>query len=324
MNISVIVCTYNRCESLRKVLRDLNNLRIPQNTSCEIVIVDNNSSDDTRTVVEAFAIERPDFFKYVCESRQGKSCALNRGLSLAKGDIIAFTDDDVIVDNEWLAEIKRAFESYDCMGIGGKIIPVWNCEKPVWFEEDGPYSLYAAVVKLDLGDEAIELRGPAFGANMAFRRTAIEKYGLFREDLGPNPENLIRDEDSEFSRRVSAGGDKIMYIPKAVVYHPVEKQRSEKEYFQKWYFDYGRSITRRGQAQKDKARYRRVPRYLIRMLFEQTIKWILCQNRKRRFYHKLQAYQTAGQIAEINMQLDHRNLISKVLSCRNLRKTSNS
>jgi glycosyltransferase involved in cell wall biosynthesis len=298
MDISIVVCTYNRCETLRKVLRDLNKLRIPEGTSCEVLVVDNNSNDGTRAVVEEFVKNRSGFFKYIFESRRGKSSALNTGVNSARGEVIAFTDDDVTVDGEWLAEIEGAFESYGCMGIGGKIIPVWNCERPQWFEEEGPYSLYAAVVKLDLGDEARELQVPAFGANMAFRRTAFEKYGLFREDLGPNPENLIRGEDSEFSLRVIRGGEKFMYVPTAVVYHPVEEQRTEKKYFQKWYFDYGRSKVRKQPISDRAICYKGVPKYLIRMLLEQTVKWILSLNPRRRFYYKLQAYEIAGEIAE--------------------------
>jgi glycosyltransferase involved in cell wall biosynthesis len=298
MNISIIICTYDRCESLRRVLCDLNNLRLPEGTSCEVLVVDNNSKDDTRAVVEDFSKKRTDFFKYLFESRQGKSFALNKGISHAQGDIIAFTDDDVFIDSEWLAEIKQALDSYDCMGIGGKILPAWNCEKPRWFEEEGPHSLYAAVVKLDLGDELCELKSPAFGANMAFRRAAFQKYGLFREDLGPNPENLIRGEDSEFSWRLLRGGEKVMYLPTAIVFHPVEQKRVKKGYFQRWYFDYGRAMVRRGHIPDGTKCFLDIPRYLLRILFEQTIKWMFCFQPKRRFGHKLQIYETAGQIVE--------------------------
>jgi glucosyl-dolichyl phosphate glucuronosyltransferase len=298
MNFSIVLCTYNRCESLRKVLSDLNRLGMPEGADCEVIVVDNNSNDETRAVVEAVRKESPEFFKYVFESRQGKSFALNNGISHAQGDVIAFTDDDVFVDSEWLTEIKRAFDSYDCIGICGKIVPVWNSEKPRWFEEDGCYGLYAAIVKMDLGNEAVELKSPAFGANMAFRRSAFEKYGPFRTDLGPNPENLIRGEDSDFSWRLIRGGEKLMYAPRAVVYHPVEQQRIKKAYFQRWYFDYGRSVVRTRPISDKATCYRGVPKYLIRIILEQMARWLLSLNPRRRFYYKLQAYQTAGEIAE--------------------------
>jgi glycosyltransferase involved in cell wall biosynthesis len=296
--ISVVVCTYNRADKLRNVLYDLDRLTIPQGVSCEVVVVDNNSQDDTPAVVEEFVKKRRGFFRYMFQPWPGKSRALNTGISVAQGDVIAFTDDDVCVDSEWLVEIKRAFELYDCIGIGGKIVPVWNCEKPQWLEEDGPYGLYAAIVRMDLGNEVVELRSPAFGANMAFRRTAINRFGSFRENLGPNPDNLIRNEDSEFCNRVMSAGEKIMYVPKAVVYHPVDEQRVKKQYFQKWYFDYGRSLARRAQPKKNAVGYLGVPRYLIRMLVEQTIRWVFSVSPRRRFFYKLQGYQIAGEIAE--------------------------
>jgi len=298
MDISIIVCTYNRCESLRKTLDNLKNLKVCRDVSYEVIVVDNNSNDATKTIIEELIRENPFVFRYCFESRQGKSFALNRGISLAQGAIIAFTDDDVSVDSAWLVEIKQAFDRYECNGVGGKIVPVWNGAKPSWFEEDGPLSLYAAIVKLDLGDKVIELQSPAFGANMAFRRAVFDKYGLFREDLGPNPENLIRGEDSEFSWRVIQGGEKFMYVPNAVVYHPVERERAQKEYFQRWYFDYGRAMVRKQRVPKTAICSTGIPRYLIRMLLEQTLRWIFSFNPRQRFYYKLQVYQTAGEVTE--------------------------
>ena len=298
MDISIIICTYNRSQSLRKVLGDLKNLRVPEDTSHEIIVVDNNSRDDTRAIVEAASQERPGSFKYFFEPRQGKSFALNTGVRSARGEIVAFTDDDVELDSGWLVEIKRAFDLQDCMGIGGKILPVWNSEVPWWYEEHGPYRLMAAIVKLDLGEETCELRIPAWGANMAVRRSAFDKYGQFREDLGPNPDSLIRGEDTEFWSRLMRGGEKLIYAPDALVYHPVEEKRTKQNYYLSWYFNYGRAVTRIEGNAEGAICYFGVPRYFFRQILEGLVKWIFCPNRKRRFYYKLQLYQTAGQVVE--------------------------
>jgi len=298
MDISIIICTYNRCESLRKLLDDLKSLRVPENTSYEILIVDNNSRDETKATVEAVSQDKLGIFKYIYEPRQGKSFALNTGLNAASGEIVAFTDDDVEIDTGWLAEIKRAFEQHDCMGIGGRILPVWQSEVPWWHEEHGPYGLMDAIVKLDFGEEPCELKTPAWGANMAFRRTAFDKYGQFREDLGPNPDNLIRGEDSEFWWRVIRGGEKLIYSPNVLVYHPVEEKRTRQSYFLSWYFDYGRASMRLEKAPVGGPYCFGAPRYLFRQLFEGLAKWIFCLTPKRRFYYKLQVYQTAGQVVE--------------------------
>lgn len=273
-------------------------MEMPAGRSHEVIVVDNNSSDGTRAVAESFSLECPDVFQYVFESRQGKSFALNTGIGVARGHIIAFTDDDVSLDGRWLSEMISVFESCDCAGIGGRILAVWNMATPNWFAEDGPYKLGGAIVKLDLGDEVCDLDKPAYGANMAFRRQIFEKYGFFREDLGPNPKNLIRNEDSEFCRRVIYGGEKFIYAPSVIVYHPVEKHRAKKEYFEAWQFNYGRALVRINGNPPSATCYFGIPRYFFKNLLVASLKWALSFNAKRRFYYKLQAFEVAGQIAE--------------------------
>ena len=299
MDFSIVLCTYNRSGNLRRVLKDLEDLAVPQGVSHEIIVVDNNSSDDTKSVVEATIRGQPEVFRYARESRQGKAFALNTGIGLSRGDILIFTDDDVQIDRLWLAEIMRSFESYPCMGIGGRIIAVWNSPKPEWFEEGGRYQLIpAVVVEFDLGDQPSEMRTGAWGANMAFRRAAFKKYGLFREDLGRNPANLIGGEDTEFCERLLRGGEQMMYIPSAIVYHPVDVKRTTRQYFQSWYFDNGRTLMRNNAAQNDTTRYFGVPRRLFRTHASLCARWLCTLDAKRRFYYKLQLYQNAGAILE--------------------------
>lgn len=298
MDISIVICTYNRCESLRRVLDDLKHMKVPAGTSHEVIVVDNNSKDDTRVVVEAARQECPGVFNYVFESRQGKSFALNTSIRTARGEIVAFTDDDVFLDRDWLTEMKNVFDSCGCAGIGGKILAVWNTETPRWFANEGPYKLGGAIVELDLGDEICDLDRPAYGANMAFRRHIFEKYGLFREDLGPNPQNLIRNEDSEFCRRIIKGGEKFIYAPTVIVYHPVEENRTRKEYFEAWQFNYGRALVRINGIPSSATCYFGIPRYFFRNLLRASIRWALTIDAKRRFYYKLQAFEAAGQITE--------------------------
>lgn len=298
MDVSIVICTYNRCQSLRRVLDDLKNIKVPMGTSYEVIVVDNNSTDETKAVVDAVRQEGPGQFTYVFEPRQGKSFALNTAISMAKGEVIAFTDDDVSLDMNWLVKIRHAFEAYGCAGIGGRILAVWKSETPRWFAAEGPYKLGGAIVELDLGEEPCDLDRPAYGANMAFRRHVFEKYGLFREDLGPNPYNLIRNEDSEFCRRLISGGEKFIYAPQVVVYHPVEKERTRKEYFEAWQFNYGRALIRINGIPQWATCYFGVPRYFFRHLLEASLKWGLSLDSQRRFYYKLKVFEAAGQIAE--------------------------
>src|SRR5215211_2485879 len=116
MDVSVVLCTHNRYETLRNALRALAMTTVPSGLDWEVVVVDNNSSDRTRIVVEEFARQAPCEAVYVFEARQGKSFALNSGIARARGRILAFTDDDAVVDVEWLSAIARGFAEHDCAG----------------------------------------------------------------------------------------------------------------------------------------------------------------------------------------------------------------
>src|SRR5215510_14520334 len=112
MKYSVIIATYNRAEELVKTLESLKNLE--SNGPWEVIIVDNNSSDNTREVV----LERVDSFpvplRYVSETEQGRSAALNAGIHASQGEILAITDDDVRVDPKWLVNAERALREWNC------------------------------------------------------------------------------------------------------------------------------------------------------------------------------------------------------------------
>ena len=298
MKVSVLVCTYNRADALVASLRSLAQLSVPPDLTWEVLVVDNNSKDQTRAVAESFSAEFPGRFRYIFEARQGKSYALNTGIKGATGDILAFTDDDATVDPRWLQELTSAIERFDCVGAGGKIVPVWTFPRPDWLVLDGPHKLMDAVVSLDLGSEPRPVRTAVYGVNMAFRREAFQKYGDFRKDLGPTVGNEVRGEDSEFCRRLLKAGETLVYVPGAIVYHPVEKKRMEKRYFQVWYLGRGRASVREGGIPPEAVRYFGVPRYLIASFCRNLLKWFFCPGARRRFYHKLSAYETWGQILE--------------------------
>jgi glycosyltransferase involved in cell wall biosynthesis len=273
-------------------------MNVPADLSWELVLVDNNSRDDTRAVAEGFASAWNLSLRYIFELEQGISFARNAGVRAAHGEIIAFTDDDVIVHPDWLRFLSDTFETQECTGVGGKIVPVWTCEKPAWYVDKGPYKLNAAIVSFDLGDEPGEMKTKPFTANMAIKKEAFEKYGYFRTDIGLKGETRMPGHETEFCRRVVQGGGKFLYEPRAVVYHPVEPERTRKRYFQKWYFGFGRTSMREFGFPPGATLYFGVPRYLIRMLAGECLKWTLTFNPTRRFYYKLQACQILGEIYE--------------------------
>lgn len=294
--ISVILCTYNRAPHLQETLGSLERLSVPPGLEWELLVVDNNSTDETQAVVAALRDRGRLPIRYIFESQQGKSFALNTGIKEAYGEIIAFTDDDVTVDPRWLAEIRAAFDKFGCVGVGGRVLPVWAKEKPAWLTDE--VGLMGVVASFDLGEDPHRLTTPPYGVNMAFRMVAFEKYGLFRTDLGPTAGQLLRGEDSEFCGRLLAAAETIMYAPGAVIRHVVEPERLEKRYFKAWYFSYGRSLARIAGIPPDAVRYLGTPRYLLRELLVTLARWVLSPYPALRFRHQLRCCRIAGQIAE--------------------------
>jgi len=303
MDITVILCTYNRCESLAKALESVAASELPESVSWEVLVVDNNSKDRTREVIEEFCRKDPEHFRYLFEARQGKSNALNTGIGEARGKILAFMDDDVIVAPEWLRDITMPLETGAWAGTGGRICAQELRSTPPWLSLEGECSLAAMLALFDLGDQAEELKCPPFGTNMAFRKTIFEKYGGFRTDMGPCPGSEIRNEDTEFGRRIMAAGERLWYQPSAVVYHAVSEDRLKQRYFLRFWYDHGRAFIReRGRRPSVWGIPRwffSVPIIITRPLFINTITWLRTKDPKKRFYNKGIVLMNLGQIVEM-------------------------
>lgn len=293
MNITLILCTYNRCESLAKTLESIAMLKVPGSVEWEVLVVDNNSTDQTRDVVEEFGRRYPGRFRYLYEPQQGLSCARNAGIRAARGDIFAFTDDDAIVEPDWLWNLASALRGKECAGAGGRIVPVWPGPRPNWLSVNDPDTM-GAFVAFDLGTEAGPLTRPPYGANMAFRREAFEKYGDFRADLGRSGSNLQGREDVEFANRLLAGGERLRYAPSAVVRHPVLECRLEKNYVLRWWYWYGRSEVAEMGAPAARWRIKGVPIHLLRRLVRWTLQWIISIGAQRRFSCQRSVWYLAG------------------------------
>jgi glycosyltransferase involved in cell wall biosynthesis len=288
MDVSVILCTYNRCELLGKALESVAASAMPDSVEWEVLIVDNNSRDQTREVAQAFCDQHPGRFRYLFEGCQGKSHALNTAIREARGNILAFMDDDVTVDPAWLNNLTSGLRDGDWAGAGGRIILQWPPTIPKWLSVDGPMARHAFPA-FDQGERAKELVGPPFGTNMAFKKEIFEKHGGFRTDLGPTTGSEIRGEDTEFGRRVIAKGERLRYEPAALVFHPVPENRISKEHLLKWWFDYGRA-----DAREFKVRPVRETFSLGAWMF----RWMLSFKPKVRFYGKLVVWEKAGRLSE--------------------------
>jgi glucosyl-dolichyl phosphate glucuronosyltransferase len=296
--VTVIVCTYNRCETLAKALDSVAASVLPASFEWEVLVVDNNSADQTRDVVEGFCKRHPGRFRYLLETRQGVSYARNAGVHESRGDVLAFMDDDVTVGPEWLRNLTAPLHGGDCAGTGGRIIPMWKSPPPKWLPIERPHAL-APFVAFDLGSEPGPLTEPPFGANMAFRKEVFEKYGGFRVDLGRCADDLMSNEDTEFGHRLLAGGERLRYEPSAVMQHPVYEGRIQKRYVLKWWFGKGRAdIAESGIPLGTKLFFCGAPLFLIRRLVRWTLQWMIAIHPSSRFYFKLVVWNIAGQTVE--------------------------
>jgi glycosyltransferase involved in cell wall biosynthesis len=123
MKITVILCTYNRCQNLAKALNSVAASRLPRSVEWEVLVIDNNSSDQTREVVEDFCRLHPRRSRCLFEPQQGKSHALNAGIREARGDVLAFMDDDVTVEPTWLQNLTTSLQDDEWAGAGGRPLP---------------------------------------------------------------------------------------------------------------------------------------------------------------------------------------------------------
>ena len=307
MIISVILCTYNRAQSLVRALESVAASQMPEETAWEVVVVDNNSSDNTPQVVREFQERFPHRFRYIFEATPGKSNALNRAIDETDAEIVAFMDDDVQVDPYWLRQLTKIFDDEGYAGSGGRILPESGFQAPAWLKVLSPYAL-APIAMFDLGTDAGDLHEPPFGTNMAFRRRVFSLCGNFRRDLGPRPGSEIRSEDTEFGMRVLRAGERLWYEPSAVVYHMIPNHRVKQGYFLKWWYAKGRADVREGIFQREtRLMVSGVPLVLFRRIAVWGTRWLLSISPSRRYDCKAKVWWLAGEIKEsfVRVQMRH-------------------
>src|SRR5215469_3709073 len=161
MQISVILCIYNGADSLPAALTSLSKMSIPDGMSWEVVLVNNNSTDETGKIIEEFARTSGFTVQHLFEPKQGRAFALNAGIRKARGEIIAFTDDDVIVDPQWLVGLSNMFATFECIALAGRVKPLWDKPQPDWLEMEGQQ----VVGHFDYGEQPIQINLSPLGAN---------------------------------------------------------------------------------------------------------------------------------------------------------------
>jgi glucosyl-dolichyl phosphate glucuronosyltransferase len=240
MDASVVVCTYNRAESLRDTLRALRAQETAAPRHWEVIVVDNNSKDHTRQAVEELQREWP-LLRYEFEQKQGLSHARNHGIAAARGDVLLFTDDDVLPEPDWLDTTLVGLQKYRADACGGFVAPIWEAPPPAWLTER--FFGFLAIRADRTDDYAITHAGQApFGANMAMKRTVFDQVGLFDTDRGRKGNLLASGEDGELFERILSAGLTSVFLGQSRVHHKVESFRLTKRYFRRWRLQTSRNI----------------------------------------------------------------------------------
>jgi len=185
--VSLIICTYSRPVTLQETLKSILEQQLDGTFDMEVIVVDNSASGQMKAALDPYYSRFSGQLRYVHEPVQGKSRALNSGVRNAKGDIIAFTDDDVIADGQWLSTLIRCFHEHTCDGVGGRVMPIFPDATPQWIK-DNPAKIAGGVVIYDYGEETFrydDQHYPFIGANYAFKRDVFAACGFFRTDVGP-------------------------------------------------------------------------------------------------------------------------------------------
>ena len=269
-DVSVVVSTFNRAALLPHTLDSI----LAQHAgspSFEIVVVDNNSADDTRAVIESYVAKEPRVRHY-SEPRQGVSYGRNTGVANARAAIVAFTDDDLLVAPDWIAVLAAALREHpEADYVGGRVLPKPGQQFPPWLTRLhwNPLMIH------DPGPESLVLNGTqrvgVGSGNLAMRRKVFLEFEGFSPDYP-------RGQDRELQLRLWRAGRQGLYVPSMVVYTEIQSDRFEKAYHRRWYESDGRlgAVIRDEEAEASRARLFDVPAHLYRKAIGDALRWPWC------------------------------------------------
>lgn len=243
--ISTIICTYNRQEYIVQCLESIVQQTLDKQLY-EIIIVDNNSTDQTAELCKAFMARYSDFnIRYVVETEQGLSAARNRGIQEAKYNIVNYTDDDAEMSSGYLKIILDYMNAYsNILGLGGKIVAKYeNDERPNWMSR----YLEGTVGATFLGETIMPYNKGQFppGNNMTYRKEAFDRYGYFDNDLGPKGDALTRCDEKDIAEALQNDKHTLIYHPEALIYHHVPRARLTDSYQRRQHVGMGISERKR-------------------------------------------------------------------------------
>ncbi|MCB1875324.1 MAG: glycosyltransferase family 2 protein [Chromatiales bacterium] len=244
MDITIIICTYNRVGNLASCIGALGQQQDVDSLAWEVLVIDNNSSDGTGEEVARLAQGFRVPVRCVRETEQGLNYARNRGALEATGHYCAYIDDDILVSPGWLHALYHALQDNQAAAAGGRILLDPDLDIPKWIKPE----MYGFLGHQDFGDESFEMDGSErypFGGNMAFLRDVLLTVGKFdvnmgRKGEGRKREELFKGEELDYFQRVKRGENAyIAYEPRAIVFHQVLPHQLKKRYFRILHFNSG-------------------------------------------------------------------------------------
>ncbi len=223
MFLSIVICTYNRDQHIKRALESLISQDYDKN-DYEIIVVDNNSTDQTPEIIAAFKQAHPGYQITIAkEPRQGLSYARNKGIELARGEYISYIDDDGIARYDYVSQIKKYTGQYPGeMAFGGKVLPRYETGKtPAWMTR----YIERIISIVDLGDEVKILKKTyPVGCNMIFKKALFDQIGGFNTAL------KLRSDDKYIFLKVREAGLNVLYLPQVVVEHFIDNFRTTLDY----------------------------------------------------------------------------------------------
>jgi len=237
MRLNVVVPTHNRAELLVRMLESLLRAEPDDRLEVAVTIVDNRSTDSTRSVVHGFMPAFGGRLQYVYEEKPGRSHALNAGIAASRGDLVGMIDDDEEVDRGWFRTIAQAFADPETGFIGGPYLPRWGAERPEWLGAG-----YGSAIGSTACGDTVQQFGPGceaimMGGNAVIRRSLLEQAGPYAVDLGRTPgRRLLSCEDEDMFARLLALGARGFYRPDLIIHHYVPPERLTKRYIRRWSF----------------------------------------------------------------------------------------
>jgi glycosyltransferase involved in cell wall biosynthesis len=282
---------------LQRALVSLQDAIRPDGLEIVVVVVDNNSRDETARIVREFSESSSLPIRYLLETGQGSSFALNAGIAASTGDLVAMINDDEEIDPSWFEVIVRNFADPTLDFLGGACAGRWDSPAPDWLPPD-----YPAVIGIVDGSPERTTYGDGYhgmlmGGNAVIRRRVLERVGPYNTALGRTAVGLLSCEDEDMYLRLRASGARGIYDPALIIRHYIAPERLTKRYHRRWCYGQGvsRGVLDRGTPQ-DVVYLGGIPRYMIGDTLRAVFRWMAVHRREpaARFGAELRVWQFAG------------------------------